>query len=71
MRFAFCWFFVFALACGLAALWFTVMQTMSGRHMETAFNPFELTLALLLFSLTGGATYRYLKTRETRTKRQR
>jgi hypothetical protein len=47
------WIFVFPIACGLAVLSFYVMQTMSGRYLGTDFNPFILTLTLLLFSVTG------------------
>jgi hypothetical protein len=68
--FVFGWLFVFPLACGLAVLSFSVMQNMSGRYLGTVFNPFTFTLALLLFSFTGGATFRYFKMRMSRSKRR-
>ena len=45
--FVFGWLFVFPLACGLAGLSFSVMQTMSRRYLGTDFNPVRFTLALL------------------------
>ena len=38
--FIICWLFLFPLGCGIAVLSFVIMQTMSGRHMGIAFNPF-------------------------------
>jgi hypothetical protein len=64
------WLFVFPLACGLAVLSFSVSQTMSGRYLGNGFNPFTFTLTLLLFSLTGGETFRYFKTRKCRSNRR-
>jgi len=68
--FVFGWLFVFPLACGVAVLSFSVMQTMSGRHLGTDFNPLTFTLALLLFSFTGWVTFRYFKKRASRSKRR-
>ena len=68
--FVFGWLFVFPLACGVAVLSFSVMQTMSGRYLGTDFNPVTFTLALLLFSLTGWVTFRYFKKRASRSKRR-
>jgi hypothetical protein len=68
--FVFGWLFVFPLACGVAVLSFSVMETMSGRYLGTGFNPFRFTLALLLFSFTGWVTSRYFKNRASRSKRR-
>ena len=68
--FVFGWLFVFPLACGVAVLSFSVMQTMSGRYLGTDFNPFTFTLALLLFSFTGSVTFGYFKKRASRSKRR-
>jgi hypothetical protein len=68
--FAFGWLFVFPLACGIAVLSFSVMETMSGRYLGTGFNPFRFTLALLLFSFTGWVTFRYFKKRASRSTRR-
>jgi hypothetical protein len=68
--FVFGWLFVFPLACGVAVLSFRVMQTMSGRYLGTGFNPFTFTLALLLFSFTGGVTFHYFEKRAGRSRRR-
>ena len=59
----FCWLILFPLGCGLAALSFTVEQTMGGRVLGILFNPLSFLLALILFSLVGWATVYYFKAR--------
>lgn len=68
--FVFGWLFVFPLACGVAVLSFSVMQTMSGRYLGTGFSPVRFTLALLLFSFSGWVTFRYFKKRASRSKKR-
>jgi len=53
------WLILFPLGCGIAVLSFTIEETMSGRSLGTYFNPCTFGLAIVLFLITGWATYYY------------
>ena len=63
LNFIICWWIVFPLSCWIGVFSFEIQQTMSGRVLAILCNPVTLTLSMVLFAITGKATYRYLKER--------
>ena len=53
------WLLLFPVGCGMALLSVGIHQTMSGRMLGVSFNPCPFFVAIVVFSLTGIATYRY------------
>ena len=63
LKLVICWWIVFPLGCLIGVCSFVIQQTMSGRVLAILCNPVTLTLSLVLFAITGKATYGYLKER--------